>query len=91
MERVLPERRVHLVRLDPLVRPAEAAVTEVVAEVAEEAVMEAVTAEVAEVEEAVPPAAAALPQEAAAVEAEDQCADKQKRMVIEPSFFAVSY
>ena len=49
--------------------------------------MEAVTAEVAEVEEAVPPAAAALPQEAAAVEAEDQCADKQKRMVIEPSFF----
>ena len=53
--------------------------------------MEAVTAEVAEVEEAVPPAAAALHQEAAAVEAEDQCADKQKRMVIEPSFFAVSY
>ena len=77
MERVLPERRV---------RPAEAAV---IAEVAEVAVMEAVTAEVAEVEEAVPPAAAALPQEAAAVEAEDQCADKQKRMVIEPSFFAV--
>lgn len=36
--------------------------------------MEAVTAEVAEVEEAVPPAAAALRQEAAAVEAEDQCA-----------------
>jgi len=79
VERVLPERRV---------RPAEAAVMEaVIAEVAEVAVMEAVMAEVAEVEEAVPPAAAALPQEAAAVEAEDQCADKQKRMVIEPSFF----
>ena len=78
MERVLPERRV---------RPAEAAVIAEVAEVAEVAVMEAVTAEVAEVEESVPPAAAALPQEAAAVEAEDQCADKQKRMVIEPSFF----
>ena len=78
MERVLPERRV---------RPAEAAViAAVIAEVAEVA-EEAVTAEVAEVEEAVPPAAAALPQEAAAVEAEDQCADKQKRMVIEPSFF----